>query len=172
MNVNTHIVLSAMAGSNYAFGRLYEDISKDMYRFAYFMLGNKEDALDAVSDTVTDMYKSIGLLQDANAFPAWCLTILRIKCQKKRKEYVDKHSEIVLNESLEIPVREYDIENIQLKNELMALSEEERSIILLNVIYGYNSYEIGEILSQKATTIRSKQKRALEKLRERMTCHE
>ena len=48
----------------------------------------------------------------------------------------------------------------------ITLSAEERDIMILFYSEGYNSKEIGEILGLKDSTVRSKIKRATEKLRE------
>lgn len=42
------IVKQARNGDMHAFQMLYEEIYKDMYRVAYYLLGNREDAEDAV----------------------------------------------------------------------------------------------------------------------------
>ena len=57
-------------------------------------------------------------------------------------------------------------EKISLMNALKKLSAEERDIMILYYSEGYNSKEIGEILGLKDSTVRSKIKRATEKLRE------
>ena len=45
-----------------------------------------------------------------------------------------------------------------------AVSEEERLIVSLSVFGGYTSAEIGSVLELNANTVRSKRKRALEKM--------
>ena len=52
-------VLLARNGDTAAFCKLYEQYYKDMYRFAYYMLGNAEDAEDVISDTVLDAFTGI-----------------------------------------------------------------------------------------------------------------
>ncbi len=169
MKYDENLVKMAIASNSTAFEELYNQIHKDMYRFSFFMLGNKEDALDAVSDAVTDMYKYIGNLKSYKAFSSWAMRILWTKCKQKRKEYALKSNEVELKEALEVSQSEDRIDNIYLKNELMALNEDERTIILLNVVYGYNSREISKLIHMKDSTVRSKQSRALKKMKERMS---
>ena len=45
------------------------------------------------------------------------------------------------------------------------LSEEEQFIVALSVFAGYNSTEIGKMYKLNASTVRSKRKRALEKMK-------
>lgn len=175
MKCDENLVKRAMTGDEKAFEALYMQIHGDMYRFAYYMLGNKEDVVDAVSDAVIDIYKYIGSLRSYKTFSSWCLKILWTKCKQKRKEYVDRSEEITLEESAEIStsgnVEDNYIENVYLKEQLMSLNEDERTIVLLSALYGYNSKEIGKIMHLNNSTVRSKQKRALEKLRERIEAY-
>ena len=56
-------------------------------------------------------------------------------------------------------------EKAELNMALSSLSEEEKEIVLLSFACGYKSEEIGKILSVKSSTVRSKQSRALIKMR-------
>ena len=56
-------------------------------------------------------------------------------------------------------------DNLDLMRALGSLSVEERSIVVLGVCEGYTSQEIGDIMSLNPNTVRSKQMRALAKLR-------
>ena len=53
----------------------------------------------------------------------------------------------------------------ELKEALAILYEDEKDIVLLSVVAGYTSKEIAEMLGLKASTVRSKQSRALAKMR-------
>lgn len=50
------------------------------------------------------------------------------------------------------------------RNAFFILSEEEQFIVSLSVFGGYNSKEIGEMFQMNSNTVRSKRKRALEKM--------
>ena len=52
-----------------------------------------------------------------------------------------------------------------LKKALETLSVDEREIVLLKVLGGYKSHEIADILDCPSSTVRSKYKRSLDKLR-------
>ena len=54
----------------------------------------------------------------------------------------------------------------------MILDEEEKKIIILCIINGYKSREAAEILELNASTIRSKQKRALAKLKKKLEVYQ
>ena len=64
------------------FRRLYETVYQDLYRLAYYYLGNAADAEDAVQDTALAAWRSFGSLKRKEAFRAWILQILVNTCRR------------------------------------------------------------------------------------------
>lgn len=75
MERSENLVKRAKEGEIAAFAALYEEIYKDLYRFALYTLRNRQDAEDAVSEAVTDAFASIGKLRREDAFRAWLPSI-------------------------------------------------------------------------------------------------
>lgn len=153
-----------------AFAEVYERIYKDLYRYAFYMLGNRHDAEDAVSEAVIDIYKGLVNLQKEDAFLKWVYTILSAKCKRKRKEYLNKNLSLDDEDTrIEWTEHSQDLEmRHDLKKSLSKLSEDEREVLILYYINGYKSREIEQILNIKSSTVRSKQKRALKKIKTMM----
>ena len=84
----TELARLAIAGDREAFGSLYGLIAGKLYKTAYYTLGNKEDAENAVSDAVLDAWAGISSLRDPAAFQAWIFAILNNKCKRILREYV------------------------------------------------------------------------------------
>ena len=153
------------------FTRLYSEVAKDLYRLALYILKNKEDAEDIVSETVLDAYRQIESLRDDSLFRNWIVKILTNKCRMKLKYYAQSKEEVsdnVTELSDERTKREaYNTEfnSLELKEMLMELENEERFIICLSVFEGYKGDEIARILGLKPATVRSKKQRALAKLK-------
>ena len=153
------------------FTRLYSEVAKDLYRLALYILKNKEDAEDIVSETVLDAYRQIESLRDDSLFRNWIVKILTNKCRMKLKEYALSQEEVsdnVTELSDERTKREaYNTEfnSLELKEMLMELENEERFIICLSVFEGYKGDEIARILGLNPATVRSKKQRALAKLK-------
>lgn len=152
----------ARSGDPEAFASLYEMVYQDLYRYALYMLGQKEDAEDVVSETVMAAYAQIGQLKSAGAFRAWIFRILSNKCRKQREAYLNKNCE--LDETIADPEGDFTGEYL-LKDAMASLTDEEREIICLHVFGGYKSHEIGMILQMNPATVRSREHRALERLR-------
>ena len=112
-------------------------------------------------DTVTDAWAQIGSLKNDGAFRGWIFKILSNKCRARLKEYLDKTQE--LPEDLCAPTRDA-AEDLDVKRAFAGLDDEERLILSLRIFGGYSSREVGEELQMSDNTVRSKQKRALEKM--------
>lgn len=161
MEQRQELVRKAKSGDVQAFSKLYEDIYRDLYRFALYTLKNTHDAEDVVSDTVADAWQGIRNLRKAESFKAWIFRILTNKCRRKLRQYVDKALE--LPEDLTAEPRDIG-RDIDVRRAFAALSDEERMILAMNIFGGYNSREIGRALHMSDNTVRSKQSRALKKM--------
>lgn len=162
MELQKELVWRARQGDAKAFAELYRGIYQDLYRFALYTLKHSQDAEDAVGDAVMDAWKGIRKLKNEEAFRSWIFRILACKCRRKLKSY--RNREIELTEDLESQDREIG-EDLDVRETFFRLSGEERMILALNLFAGYSSREIGTFLEEKDSTVRSKQRRALQKMR-------
>ena len=167
----------AMDFTPHEFAELYGTIYTELYRYALYALGDEEDAKDAVSDAVLDGFRQRQSLRDRSAFKQWMFAILANKCRRKKKEYAERRAnEHTMQSDTEEEVwdvadeRTPDVpENLWVRQMFAKLGEEEQEILSLRLFAGYTSREIGLLLGQPPGTIRSKEHRALEKLRKEMT---
>lgn len=171
MDQNLELVRQAKHGNVDAFASLYQEVYEDLYRFAVYTLKNPADAQDVVSETVTDAFASIRRLRKENAFKAWIFKILSAKCKRKLKEYVHRKAELSggLPEQLAVPdTASEPEEHLQVRMLYWELTPEERMIIALHVFAGYTGREIAKQLHMNENTVRSKESRALKKMREKL----
>lgn len=165
---NTVLVERIKNGDCSAFSELVSQYNTEIYRFALYMTGTKEDAEDAVQECLLSAWKSIHSLKDNSLFKAWLFKILANKCKTllmKRNKMPDT-----------LPVEEYEflvgyeegdnlISSAELKDALSSLTPPDAQIILLSVIGGFTSFELGVIYNMTPGAVRTRQKRAIEKLR-------
>ena len=167
------LVLKARGGDPEAFAILYERYYKELYKTAYFTLGNVQDAENAVSETVLDAYAGIAKLRDPSAFRAWIFAILSNKCKAILREYVksrthlaerppEEFEEVLGDEDPEIQGAE---DKSALQKAFAVLTEEERQIVTMTVYAQLDSGQIAKQLSVNRNTVRSKYSRALKKMR-------
>lgn len=165
-----NLVAAAKSGDKDAFARLYEEVYKDLYRFALYCLKNQEDAEDAVSETVLDAWQGLPGLRQEDAFRPWVFKILSAKCKRRMRAYAQRRNETDI-EDVVIPVPNdfQDGEALELQAAMNRLSDEERLILSLQIFSGYDSAEISSMLGMNRNTVRSKQSRALGKLKAFLT---
>lgn len=169
-------VQEAQKGSVEAFGELYAGLAADLYRFALWYLHNEADAEDAVQEACLRAYKNLKSLRKEEAFRSWFFRILANICRDKLSAAAA--GQIVSLDDPEAFVEPADdssedfIRLGETGERIASLGEPESSIVLLSVLAGYTSKEIGVLLHLKSSTVRSKLSRALAKLREQILTEE
>lgn len=163
--IKAHVLL-AKNGNTDSFCKLYELYYKDMYRFAYYMLGNQQDAEDVLSETVLDAFTGITNLKHPDKFKAWIFRILTTKCKRQMAVYAANrehlHTDITDNDLIREDHPYAD--TLDIRNAYTVLNDTEKTIISLIVFGGYNSRETARILNSTDGTIRSTKSRALTKM--------
>ena len=144
-----------------AFKELYKTVYQDLYRFALCMMHHPQDAEDAVSEAVLSAYENIHNLRKESAFRSWIFQILANVCRRKLKsrertdtELKEDHAAATYCDGLRTDV----------ERAFLILDKDDQLIIGLSVYGGYNSKEIGKMLRLNPNTVRSRRKRALEKM--------
>ena len=158
-----NIVLSAMSGDRDAYGQLYEKYALDMYRFALGICKNTYDAQDAVQETAVSVFKSMHSLKNPEKFKSYLFSALSNTCKKvlSKNNYTVEFEDTGYTDSeieFSIPVREA----------LDKLNDVSKEIVLLSVVGGFKSHEIGKIMNLPSATVRTKLRRALSQLRKEL----
>lgn len=160
------LIKQAQKGNVDAFGEVYSLYKKELYRFAYYWTSSSTLAEDAVSETVICAFENIRRLRNAESFRPWIFKILFNCCKQKQKEKVIAKSNVPLENVIHIQAFSKDSDlSFQVREALDILSPDEKKIVILSLVCGYKSEEVGEMMGMKASTVRSKLSRASEKLR-------
>ena len=156
------LIRRAKRGDIKAFSELYSRIYVELYKFALYTLKHPQEAEDAVSETVMTAYEKISSLKKEESFRSWIFTILSNHCKnqfRKRQLAYELDDEVS-------PSEDFDYAALQdVKRAFWQLEDEERLIVSYSVFGGYQSDEIGQMLNMNPATVRSRKKRALEKMR-------
>jgi RNA polymerase sigma-70 factor, ECF subfamily len=153
------------AGEHAAFRGLVENHQRPALAHALAIVTDVDDARDAVQDAFIDAYAALPRFDPTRRFYPWFYVLLRNRCFKllaKRK----RHAAVALPQLLSLPGSPDDAR--ALHGALMALSAEERELVLLKHIDGLSYAELAERLEIPAGTVMSRLYHARSKLRARL----
>lgn len=151
------------------FENLVEAYSNWLYRYAYWLAGDKTTAEDLVQETFLRAWRFLDSLKEESAAKSWLTTIVRRenarRFERKRLEYSD-----VELDSLPANQPDFDAraEVIALRIALRALPVNYREPLILQVLEGYTLEEIANIMSLPRNTVATRLHRARQKLKQQL----
>lgn len=155
-------------GEREAFRFLVESYQKQAARHAVAILGNAEDALDAVQEAFLDAYQALKHFDKTRRFYPWFYVLLRNRCFKmtaRRKETESFEETGILAPQPNVS-RE---ERFALEAALLALPKEDREIIALKYLDGLSYQEIADFLKIPRGTVMSRLFYARRQLQAKLT---
>ncbi len=167
--VAPELVRAAQAGDRDALIALLREIETHVYRTAYYILGNEQDAMDASQEALIRIYTKIGSYEEKALFKTWVQRIVTNIC-------IDKFRKTKPTVSIE----EHDLSFISSKNvedEIMTgylakdireaidkLPEHHRSVVVLRYLQDFSYHEISDSLNLPLNTVKSYLFRARQQL--------
>lgn len=137
-----------------------------LYRFAFSIVKNSDDAQDAVQEVVLKLWKNKHLLDRAKNLESYCLNAVKNHCfdvLRKQKQQQNYEQNVWVNATTEPEIEQLDLVE-KLKQELYRLPDQQRLAVSLKDIEGFDYSEISEILEQSVETIRVNVSRGRKKL--------
>tara|TARA_R110002153_G_scaffold15822_2_gene56260 strand:+ start:19872 stop:20462 length:591 start_codon:yes stop_codon:yes gene_type:complete len=129
-------------------------------------LGSIEEAEEAVSDTMLNVFNSIQRFEGRSSFKTWIYRIAHnqsLNRLRKKQLLLASMEEGNLVADDKLDANSFD-ENEQMNVFLDRLSIEERSIVVFRIVSDLKFSEIAEIVGQNLSTVKMRYKRALEKM--------
>jgi RNA polymerase sigma-70 factor, ECF subfamily len=174
------IVQQAIAGNADAQEHLFARHTGKLYRTAFALLNNKEDAEDALQDGLCKAFTSLPSFQGRSSFSTW-LTRIVINSALMTHRKKSLHPEASLDEILESEPAQLplgvvdpkpDPERIYAEMEINALVEEHvlqlppalQAAFRLRAIYGFSANEASQALDIPASAVKSQIFRARRRL--------
>ena len=168
MDDNTAIQ-KCRAGEREAFRYLVERYQAEAIGHAVAILGNRDDALDAVQEAFIDAFQALGRFDLARRFYPWFYTLLRNRCFKlfasRRRQETESVDELQILSPTAGPSRE---ESLSLEQALLGLTPEQRELVTLKHLDGLSYDELAARFSVPVGTIMSRLYHARQKLREKL----
>ena len=150
------------------FDSLVSVFYQDMYRFAAWLSRDKAIAEDVVQEALLRAWKSLDSLRDDSAAKPWLLTIVRREnaryFERRRLETVDIDNLSATQAALlaEAPNEEID----DLRTAIFGLEDDYREPLVLQVLMGYSTNEIAEMMGLKQGAVLTRLHRARHKLKD------
>ena len=162
-------IARAQAGDSDGFRLLVERHSRSVFRLAYRMTGNQDDAEDVVQDTFLRAYKQISVFEARCAFSSWIYRIAAncaLDLLRNRRRIGPEPSET-------LPCSEPTPDRAAFSGEVRERVEEamglltgqERAAFVLRHYEGLNSEQLSEILGIAPGAAKHAVFRAVKKLR-------
>lgn len=156
-------VSTGMGNKQERYDALVTVYSTDLFRYAMWLCRNRAMAEDLVQETFLRAWKSLHSLRDDRAAKTWLFTILR---RENARQYERYSPGFVDDYDFEgVAADEPDDEQVnQLRDCMKMLADEYREPLTLQVVGGYSSKEIAEILDLTPGTVNTRVFRARKQL--------
>ncbi len=168
------LIRRSQAGDEVAFAALFHEYKNLVYKTAYLMLGNADDAEDALQEVFIQVHRSLSTFQPSKgAFTTWLHRITVNHClNRRRKRYLsvlplDEVSPLSLtSHSSSFESRLAEEETVQ--QALGQLSEKQRAVVILCYYWDLSYAEMAQILDVPVGTVKSRLNLALRTLRKEL----
>ena len=142
----------------------------DMFRYAAWLCRDRSIAEEVVQEALLRAWKSLDALRDDAAAKQWLLTIVRREnaryFERRRLETVDIDNLTASQSAMlaEAPNEELD----DLREAIYGIEDDYREPLVLQVLMGYSTNEIAELMGLKQGAVLTRLHRARLKLKEKV----
>lgn len=172
--IDAGLVRRALDGDAYAFTELAHRHTSACLRFAMRMLGNREDAEDAVQESLLRSWRALASFDSRTAFRTWLFSILVNRCRTallsrtRRERWVQATSEPVERAAVESHGTRTEL-RIELMRALDTLPAEQREAFLLKHVEQLEYNEMAEITGIGVSALKMRVQRACGRLQKELT---
>ncbi len=177
-NDDAKLIQRVLAGDDTAFSVLVNKYQKPVHALAWRKIGDFHVAEEITQDTFLKAYQRLSTLKEPQRFVSWLYVIATNHCNAwlRKKRLRTEPLENTSSEALEkatysgYVIQENERTAVEAQREvvkklLAKLQESERTVITLHYFSEMSSAEIGAFLGVSANTIRSRLRRAQERLK-------
>ena len=164
------LVQQAASGDHTAFTSLYEMHAERVYRHVHFQVSDGHDAEDITQEVFVKAWKSLPRYKHTGApFVSWLIVIARntIVDHFRSRKNVRELDETNEPHSQADPVSgvENEFGRAEVREAVMKLKGDRRTVILMHFIDGFSYEEIGRAIGKSEGAVRVIQHRALKELK-------
>ena len=141
---------------------------QDMYRYAAWLSRDRTVAEDVVQESLLRAWKSLDALRDDAAAKHWLLTIVRREnaryFERRRLDTVDVDDLTPSQEALLADQPDHELDDV--RDAIYRLDDDYREPLVLQVLLGYSTNEIGELMGLRQGAVLTRLHRARLKLKQ------
>lgn len=169
-NSDGQLVARVIAGENDAYATLVARYKGQCGRFAVRMLGNREDAEEAMQDAFVRAFRSLSKCEDPDRFGSWLFRILANRCRtsgsrRGRRERTFVKDEVAVLTAAEDHPAERGAWREEIQRALMRLDAEQREAFLLKHVEDMGYEEMSAVTGVGVSALKMRVKRACERMR-------
>jgi RNA polymerase sigma-70 factor (ECF subfamily) len=188
---DAELIEASRQGAVHGFRGLYEKYSSRIYVFARRFLADEQHAEDVTQEVFLQVFRKLDGFRGDSKFSTWLFRVTVNSCKNKRRSlererrldpvtFVERARAVfgsqpprTLAGSPE-PPPERELGQRELREEieraLAALTDEQRTMVLLKSVRELSYKEIGDVLSQSEAQVRGKLYRARKVFRDALAC--
>lgn len=158
--VAPELIKAAQSGDRDALITLLREIENHVYRTAYYILGNEQDALDAAQEALIRIYTKINSYEEKAQFKTWVQRIVTNLCIDKFRRAkptvsIEQHDlSFTDHKTVEDEVMSSYIAQ-DIREAIDKLPEHHRSVVVLRYLEDFSYNEIAESLDLPINTVKS-----------------
>ena len=162
------VVKAVLDGDKDAFVFLVNRYQGAVYAYCLNQVPSEEDAKDITQEVLLKAYLKLGQLKTPHAFRSWLYTIALNECRMWHRKH--RSHDVLEAETEPAPTtHRADLETrLTVKEEIDALPESQRLVILMHYFSGFSLKEIGEFLGTSREAIKARLFRARQTLGKRL----
>ena len=168
---DSDLIAKVLRGDVDAYGPLVRRYQDSYFRFAVRMLGNRDDADDALQSAFVRAYRKLAECRDPNRFGAWLYQIVINECRtlalrRDRRERRMVRDEAQMERSGEHDVFDSRLGVEEIQRALDELPTEQREAFVLKYVEELGYDEMSDLTGAGVSALKMRVKRACERLRE------
>jgi RNA polymerase sigma-70 factor (ECF subfamily) len=161
---------NCLDGDRESFRYLVERYQNQAVSQATAILGNREDAKDAVQEAFVDAFRALDRFEPSRRFYPWFYVLLRNRCYKMLAAYGRQNTVSMEETEILAPGNVSSIEEtLALEAALLALTPEDRELLTLKYLDGLSYQELAELLQIPRGTVMSRLFYARKQLQMKLT---
>jgi RNA polymerase sigma-70 factor (ECF subfamily) len=164
------IVARVLDGDVDAYGLLVARYRPRLSRYAVRMLGDREDAQEALQDAFVRAYRALGRCDDPERFGSWLFSILVNRCRTAGARTTRRSRTFVSDEAaVQVAAEDHSAEQAAWREEIARalglLDADQREAFLLKHVEGLSYEEMAELTGAGVSALKMRVKRACDRLR-------